>query len=234
MAGKHDKDSLLKSPYFCMMPWVHMHFIPNSTAHLCCISDVKKPIGKFEGKFEQVYNSTEMKKIRLDMLGGKPIEACQRCYELEKNDIYSLRQNSLNKFQKYFEEVQNTNDDGGINSFRMRYLDIRFNNGCNFRCQTCGPTFSSAWYADQKRLYPLWQGQPMTMVAHSEKLWSELEPSLKFVEEAYFAGGEPLITEEVYKIMDYWIEHGHFDLDIGFTTNFSNLTYKSKNIIDYW
>ncbi len=234
MAGKPDKETLLNSPYFCMMPWVHMHLIPNSTAHLCCISDVKKPIGKFEGNFESVYNSSEMKKARLGMLNGQPIEACQRCYDLEKNDIYSLRQNSLNKFQKYFEEVQNTNEDGGINSFRMRYLDIRFNNGCNFRCQTCGPTFSSAWYADQKRLYPLWQGQPMTMVANSDKLWSELEPSLKFIEEAYFAGGEPLITEEVYKIMDYWIANGHFDLDIGFTTNFSNLIYKGRNIIDYW
>lgn len=234
MAGKPDKESLLESPYFCMMPWVHFHLIPDSSAHLCCISDIKKPIGKFTGDFQSIYNSPEMKDARQRMLTGQPVAACERCYSLERNKIYSLRQNSLTKFTKYFDEVEQTGPDGSVKSFRMRYLDIRFNNGCNFRCQTCGPTFSTAWQAEHKRMHPNLPAQSMTVVAEGEKLWSELEPSLLHVEEAYFAGGEPLITDEIYKIMDYWIEKGHFDHDIGFTTNFSNLSYKGKNIIDYW
>jgi len=57
---------------------------------------------------------------------------------------------------------------------------------------------------------------------------------LDTVEEVYFAGGEPLITEEHYKILDYWIETNKKDVRIGYTTNFSLMNYKKKSIYDYW
>ena len=53
------------------------------------------------------------------------------------------------------------------------------------------------------------------------------------VEEACWAGGEPIITEEHYKILDFWIEND-IDVRLRYTTNFSNLYFKKKSILEYW
>jgi hypothetical protein len=57
---------------------------------------------------------------------------------------------------------------------------------------------------------------------------------LPVVEEVYFAGGEALITDEHYQILDYWLENNRRDVRLRYTTNFSNFRYKQKSIVDYW
>lgn len=234
MTGTPDKDKLMTSEYFCMMPWTHLHFWPDSTAHLCCVSDSTKPLGKYDGDMKNIYNSERMKQVRLNMLGNKPTEECTRCYQLEKNKIYSLRQNSNLKYAKHFESVEKTKADGSVDEFLIRYLDIRFSNKCNLRCRSCGPGLSSAWYNDQIQMYGSWSEKQVVGIDKREEFWNDLIPSLAHVEEAYFAGGEPLLTDEVYDVLDYWLQTNHLNVEIGFTTNFSILNYKNKNILDYW
>ena len=50
----------------------------------------------------------------------------------------------------------------------------------------------------------------------------------------YFAGGEPLMNDIHWKILDILIKYEKYDLPINYNTNFSLLTYKGKNILDYW
>jgi hypothetical protein len=55
------------------------------------------------------------------------------------------------------------------------------------------------------------------------------------VQEVYFAGGEVIITPEHYECLDYWIENGlNEQIELTYTTNFSVLKYKDKNLIEYW
>lgn len=235
MAGKVNKQDIPNSKNFCMMPWVHMHLWPNSSAHYCCVSDSSKPIGMYDGDLGKLANADTIKQVRKNMLHDLPSEACKRCYELEKNGVYSLRKNSNSKFSKYFEEVERTAADGSIEKLTMRYLDIRFSNRCNLKCRSCGPELSSSWVPDQKKLFPGdWDNKPTIIEIDKQKLWADLMPHLLHIEEAYFAGGEPLITEEIYSILDYWLENNYTTPQIGFTTNFNNLNFKSKNIIEYW
>jgi hypothetical protein len=231
---KLTKEELLKSEHFCMLPWLHLHFWPDSTGHLCCISDSTKPVGKYEGSLEAVYNSKDMTKIRKNMLANQPTPQCTRCYSLEKNQIHSLRQTANAKYAKHFEKVEKTRPDGSVPEFSMHYLDIRFSNKCSFRCRSCGPGLSSSWYNDQVAMFGSWNQKQIVSIEMKEKFWEDIKPSLGQIEEAYFAGGEPLITDEVYEIMDYWLEINHLNVQIGFTTNFSNFNYKTKNIIEYW
>jgi hypothetical protein len=229
-----EKDILLKSENFCMLPWSHLHFWPDSSAHLCCISDSNQPIGKYTGSLEAVYNSEKMKTVRKNMLENKPSPECTRCYQLEKNGIYSLRKTANAEYGKHFNAVGKTQTDGSVSEFNMRYLDIRFSNKCSFKCRSCGPMLSSSWYNDQVGIYGSWHEKQIISIEEKEKFWNDLVPHLGNIQEAYFAGGEPLITDEVYDIMDHWLEINHWDVQIGFTTNFSNFNYKTKNIIEYW
>jgi sulfatase maturation enzyme AslB (radical SAM superfamily) len=62
----------------------------------------------------------------------------------------------------------------------------------------------------------------------------ELEPLLDSVERVYWAGGEPLITEEHYRILDKWIAMGKRDVKMDYTTNFTQMRYKRKTAFEYW
>jgi hypothetical protein len=227
-----NKDFLLKkSKNFCMLPWVHFHMWPDSKVFPCCISDSFFPVAKYEGSLKEVWNSPKMRELRRDMLIDRSTSACGRCYELEAVGVQSLRTCSNDSFGKHFDAVETTQEDGTVDKIQLRYLDVRFSNLCNFKCRTCGPDLSSAWVDDHNALH----GKlPWKVLKVGSRLWEELEPLLEQVETAYFAGGEPIICDELYQILDHWIKIGHLNVALGYTTNFSILKYKDKNVLDYW
>jgi hypothetical protein len=232
---KFDKEILLqKSKNFCMLPWVHLHIWPDSKVFPCCISDSSEPLSTYRGSLSEVWNSENMRRLRRNMIDDKPTSRCRRCYEIEGLGASSLRQSSNRVFGKHFDSVATTQIDGTVEKIQMRYLDIRFSSLCNFKCRTCGPDLSSAWVDDHNAIYGKGGSLPWKILRVGAELWEELRPLLGQVESAYFAGGEPIICDELYQVLDHWIEIGHTHLDLGYTTNFSHLKFKNKNVLDYW
>jgi hypothetical protein len=62
---------------------------------------------------------------------------------------------------------------------------------------------------------------------------NQLSTHYEYVEEIYFAGGEPLISEHHYTILDELIKRKQDPL-LRYSTNLSKITYKNRNIFDYW
>ena len=94
MDNKTDKEleELVKGDAFCVLPWIHMHPWPDGRVFTCCLSEHDQPIGNLnEQTLEEVYNSETMKQFRLDMLAGKKISNCNRCYEQEGYGHETLR-----------------------------------------------------------------------------------------------------------------------------------------------
>jgi sulfatase maturation enzyme AslB (radical SAM superfamily) len=231
------KDELLASRSFCMLPWVHLHFWPNGSAYPCCIWNSDLPVGEYSAQtsLEEIWNGEAMRELRRDLLAGKDAEGCRRCYTLEdQGHLTTLRRMSLEAYHQHWDLIDETTSDGTAPQLRMAYLDIRFSNLCNLRCQTCGPELSSAWYDDQVALYGPQKKPKNIQIGPGEKFWQELEPLLLTVEKAYFAGGEPLVSDEQYRVLDFWTRNNYFDVQINYTTNFTLLTHKSARILDYW
>jgi sulfatase maturation enzyme AslB (radical SAM superfamily) len=61
-----------------------------------------------------------------------------------------------------------------------------------------------------------------------------IKKHLPTVEHIYFAGGEPLLMDEHWQILDLLDEHKKYDVSLMYSTNLSILKYKNKNAIDYW
>lgn len=237
MSKDKKKFQLEQSKVFCMLPWVHLHFLPDGGAHACCLSDSTKPFGNFSEtpSIVELWNSEKAKELRSNMIADKPSALCGRCYELEDHGVYTLRKMANESFGKDWEsKIPATKKDGEIKDPKMKYLDVRFSNICNFKCQTCGPQFSSSWHDDQKAMYPGYVGKKLTRVDPSEEFMAQLKPMLLETEKVYFAGGEPIITEEIYEVLEHWIEKKKFDVEVAFTTNFSVIKFGKKNILDYW
>ena len=225
------------SKNFCVLPWIHMHVWPNGKTFPCCLTPYSEDIGDANSGLKAVWNGDKMKQLRLNMLSDKPSVGCQRCYEHESTGYESLRVNANRDYNHWREyALNNTNDDGSVDEMRLVYLDIRFSNLCNLSCRTCGPALSSSWYDDSLALgdigpqWPKFQRLRTTV----DDLWSELEPNLEHVEGIYFAGGEPLMMEEHYRILNYLIERGKTDVTINYNTNFTTLKYKDQDVIELW
>lgn len=219
-----------------------MHFWPNGDVFPCCIADSSMALGSFsEHSITDIWNAEPMRMLRRNMLEGKPSKACSRCYVLE-NDTHldTLRKTSNRNFSRHFELVESTKADGSVEKMRMAYLDVRFSNLCNLRCLTCGPLLSSAWYEDQVAAYGDPGHEKVLRVGSArgqqgpQQFWEELKPQLLDVEQVYFAGGEPLLAEEHYRVLEYWLDHGKTDVDLTYTTNFTTLGTGRWDVLKLW
>ena len=227
---------LKNSKHFCMMPWVHMHLWPAGYTYPCCMSDPDLPIGNTKTQsLQEIWNGPELRKIRTNMLQDQPSPECRRCYELEQNGMSTLRTGSIQNYAHHWSRIESTDDDGAAGDVNMAYMDIRFNNLCNLKCRSCGPQFSSSWFEDHKQMYGKLD-HPKILKVRDDMLnfMDELEPLLATVERVYWAGGEPLITDEHYRILDKWIAMGKRDVKMDYTTNFTQMGYKKKTAFEYW
>ena len=235
-------DLLMDSKTFCMLPWMHMHAFPDGRAYPCCLSDYWHPVGDLrKNTMEEVWNQDAYKTMRTNMLAGKECKECTKCYEQEQHGAFSMRNDSNRNYGHHIAEAEQTNVDGSVDDFKIRYWDVRFSNLCNFSCRSCGPIFSSNWYNDHVKLYnrkPDVLGRDMARVEYTagneESMLEQMEPHIPHLEQVYFAGGEPLIMKEHYYLLEKLIEHGKTDIRIQYNTNFSEMRYKDKHVYDYW
>lgn len=229
-------EELKKSKHFCLMPWLHLHMWPAGYTYPCCMSDPDFPVGNTQDQsLQDIWNGPEMRQLRLNMLADKPSKECRRCYELEENGVSTLRTGSFINFPNHWDKVNSTEEDGSAGAVNMAYLDIRFSNLCNLKCRSCGPQFSSSWFEDHKEMYGNVQHNKILKVRDDMKnFMDELYPMLDTVERVYWAGGEPLITEEHYQILDYWISQNNKSVKMDYTTNFTQMRFKKKSIFEYW
>lgn len=231
------RDKIEASGTFCALPWIHLHSTPEGVAAPCCISkSCNTPIGmgdtKKQGLMELV-NSPQMKQLRLDMLDGKRSDECTICYNQEDVGIVSNRQTTFSTHPVAVDDACNfTNDDGSLEHFNMRYFDVRFSNICNFKCRSCGQEYSTQWEQENSRANVPWARE--IAKNNNKEFLQDILDQIPNMEIAYFAGGEPLITDQHYIILEEMIRQKKTDIVLRYTTNLSNLKFKSKDLLGLW
>jgi radical SAM protein with 4Fe4S-binding SPASM domain len=220
---------------FCILPWIHIYSNPDGSVLPCCISDYRMPLGNIQtNTIDDVWNNEKYKTLRKNMLTGKECNECSACYKSEKNGNISLRQSKLDDFAKFISLSKKTNLDGSLDNLNLKYFDIRWSNICNFKCRTCSSTYSSSWAAEdntqgyQKEVFIYAGGK------NNDDLYKQFLPHFHKIEEIYFAGGEPLLTDKHYDILEYLISIKKRNIRLRYNTNLSNLKYKDKNLIELW
>ena len=215
---------------FCIAPWMHMHVEPDGNVQLCCASNWKhehqKSLGNLnENTPEEIWNGKQMRMVRKNMLAGRKMpQYCSPCYDREAGAINQTERQRFNReFANTFELVPTTQDDGTLDTLKLKYLDIRFNNLCNLKCRTCGPDWSTSWANEMGIEKPLLYNDT----------WRKLLPYLDQLEKVYFAGGEPLMTPEHYDFLEQLVEI-NTDIELLYTSNFSRLELKNRHVMDYW
>ena len=236
---EQEKFLLTESSTFCMYPWIHFHAYPTGAAYPCCMADMEFPIGDMrKNTIKDIWNQAPMKEIRKQMLNEKSVSACNRCYEQESIGVMSGRMSANKHHGHLIDRIHETKEDGTLDRFELTYWDIRFSNLCNLSCRSCGHIFSSSWYQDQAKLAgPEWKKthKVLNYAGRFETdAWDQLVDHIEHVEQIYFAGGEPLLMEEHYKILDELIKLKKFDVRLVYNTNFTHTNLKDRSVFEYW
>jgi radical SAM protein with 4Fe4S-binding SPASM domain len=227
-----EKFLLKESKTFCVYPWIHLHAYPTGEAYPCCHSEMKFPVGNCRHQtLEEIWKDQPMQKLRADMLSETPNPACGRCYEQEESGFFSGRKSANKHHGHHVKKIEKT-------PFEMTYWDIRFSNLCNLKCRSCGHIFSSQWYQDQAKLAGGKWKDRNTVLNYAGRtetdMWEQLLPHIDYVEQIYFAGGEPLLMEEHYRILDELVRRERFDVRLIYNTNFTHTDLKGQSVFEYW
>jgi MoaA/NifB/PqqE/SkfB family radical SAM enzyme len=230
---------LTESKTFCMYPWTHLHAYPTGHAYLCCMTDMEFPIGNCRtNTMKEIWNDRPMRKVRQAMLTEESVDACNRCYEQEASGFMSGRLSANKHHGHHIKKVAKTQEDGTLEDFELTYWDIRFSNLCNLSCRSCGHIFSSSWYQDQAKLAgPEWKKthKVLNYAGRFETdAWEQLVEHIDHVEQIYFAGGEPLLMEEHYRILDELVRRKKFNVRLIYNTNFTRTEFKDQSVFEYW
>ena len=231
-----EKELLLDSETFCILPWMHLHSYPDGRAYPCCFAFDRTSVGDLNTEsMEEVFNGEKMKKMRVNMLEGKKCKECVKCYDQEKSGFFSLRLSSNKHFGHNIPLVHNTLPDGKAD-FVIKYWDIRFSNLCNMACRSCGTWFSSNWYEDHKKITgsPPNHAKIMKVGRSTNDIWEQLLDQFDNVEQFYFAGGEPIIMEEHYRILKELDKRKMYHVRLIYNTNFSKTAFKDIDVFELW
>jgi radical SAM protein with 4Fe4S-binding SPASM domain len=228
------------SKSFCVLPWVHLNVQPNGDIYPCCMAPYGKSIGNTtDNTLEEIWNGDDMKTIRKEMLVGERPKLCERCFLIEDSGLLSPRNTHNHFFDKDVNNlIKDTNPETGHNDkFVLKYWDFRWSNICNFKCRMCGAFSSSKWYEDEGALYGTVMKNNGLLHFNSESredIFKYVDRFINDVEEIYFAGGEPLIMDEHYIILEKLIAAGRTNVRIRYNTNFSHIKFKKWDLHGLW
>lgn len=233
--GIFDKSVSIKNT-LCLYPWIHLYVNPQGQIGTCCEFNENYALGHIStDSLNDIVNGSQLKKIRKQMLAGERPDSCSVCWTKEDNNIKSTRQQVNSEWSKYLDLANHTLADGTFEQFKFKHLDFRASNICNLRCRMCSGKFSSRIAQEESDIYN--DDRFIELKLTDQEINSTLEfieLHINDLESVYFAGGEPLIMEEHYRILDLLIKHNRTDIAISYNTNLTLLKYKNLNVVDYW
>ena len=243
---------MTNSKTFCMHPFTGLATREDGGIQVCCRSH---PVGFIQDNtLEEIWNNENMCRIRKQVLNGKRPRECEPCFSLEDQGVESLRQRHVAgvipeaRINLYPNAVDKLNDDYTM-PFDIPTMEIKLNNLCNLKCRMCHPMDSTSWndwlaveefYVKENNIMvDLINKHNLKVKPHLDKFednpnwWNSFEKLLPYFRRVEFAGGEPLMDPQHYKILDMLAPYGH-QIEIKYATNLSMLGKSNRTIWQYW
>ena len=241
------------SPSFCSAKWLQTTlYLQNGYNHSCHHpSPHKIPVEEVEANPAALHNSAFKKEQRAKMLKGERPKECDYCWNIEDlgKGYFSDRHTKTADYWAWH-RVDETAQSDPYDDIYPSYLEISFSNACNFACAYCTPEASSKWMKDIKSNGPY----PVEFGSHHldglrdlgkipyrtdeynpyvnafNKWFPEALPHLKVFR---ITGGEPTMSKDFWKTLDFIIENPREDLEISINTNLGVPKELIDRLIEY-
>lgn len=217
----------------CAYPWNNLTIDPDGKVRPCCKyeSYYADPSGKYlninQQSLGQIWDSTAIENLKKSFLAGKKLKECSRCWDEEKIGMRSMRQEAF---------LHRPNAEySTLKSSAPKSLDIKLNNLCNLKCRICGPWLSTKWIAEAQDTGK-WNVDEFIKISKSSFLdnssnKASLESWAGDLELVEIFGGEPLINEDFYQVLEILTQKEN-SKNISVILN-SNGTIFSDKLVEY-
>ena len=235
-----------------MHPFTGLATREDGAVCVCCRSH---PIGNIQWqRLEDIWNNNTMKHIRKQVLNGERPKECEPCFSLEDQGVESLRMRHIAgkipeaRINLYPDAVSKIREDFTM-PFEIPTMELKLNNLCNLKCRMCHPMDSTSWndwsvvkefYKNEGNImYTIVEEHNLEQKPHLDKFqdnpewWASLEKNLPYFRRVEFAGGEPLMDPQHYRILDMLVPYGD-KIEIKYATNLSMLGKSNRTIWEYW
>lgn len=242
--AKKTKDKLESiSPTMCMAKWlqVSMH-LPQGLTQSCYHPPTHKiPLNELAITPKALHNTHEKVLQRKQMWEGERPKGCQYCWNIEDApDGPHLSDRHYRSSEWWVEDAWDEVVNGGWDeNINPRYVEVNFNQACNFKCTYCSPHLSTEWEKEIKEqgAFKMPNGlihndinslkniglMPIDVsikdnpyVAAFWEWWPDLYKDLKVFR---MTGGEPLMDKNTFKVLDYVNVHPNTSLELSITSN---------------
>jgi pyruvate-formate lyase-activating enzyme len=213
---------------FCPYAWMHLSAATDGNIRLCCnVTDSDPRIKDNNGDnmhvsdiktIQDAFNTDMYKDIRKKMIAGEKVDLCQRCYDVENNGGWSIRNNAVKHFG-IDEYVDNTDSTGYSKNIEIRSLDFSWSNYCNLKCKMCSPDATNQLVEEFIHFGENYRDVDLDKWTF-DALYDTLETVSPNLKEILVTGGEPLLNKDFLKYIDYLVEKDYAkDIVLLFHTN---------------
>lgn len=232
-ASKQFGDDMARSG-ICVMPWVNLHVSTNGSLAPCC--SFQGSIGNLSGMtMEEAWNSAKLAEIRRQFFDGEKVKERWKCIDREVHEGSSMRTEKNANFGDWYERLQQNSSIDEVVPPHPVALDLRFSNLCNFKCRSCWHGASSKWFTDSKAMgLEVGPNAEIRSFRSLSDAVSQVSAGFAYLEEIYFAGGEPLIQAEHYAMLKLLIERERTDVRLSYNTNLSLMQLGGVSVFDLW
>ena len=239
------------SKSFCGAKWYNATiWLGNGTTTSCHHPPAHKiPLEEVALSYKALHNTTYKKAVRKEMMEGIRPKECEYCWKIEdlgEDKVSDRVYKSVIYTDQELKDAKNVM--GYTEDVDLKTLEIAFDANCNFGCSYCNASFSTTWQKDIKMFGPYQNlvsdgaaafqhdgshampyGRKNKDNPYVEAFWKWWEAELQFsLRELRVTGGEPSMSPDFWKLMDWW--KAHPECEVPFAVN-SNLGQK-KELLD--
>jgi len=225
---------------FCLAKWhmvtIHLHTGDNHSCYHPSMHRVS--VEEIKENPAALHNSKYKKQQRKAMLEGERPSECSYCWALEDVGQLSDRHLRSQEFESTRPSIDTVADLPWDADVYPRYMELSFGSECQMKCMYCAPTISSAWEGEIKKHgeYPLeylpnrrqYAINPKGRTVYKEEdnpyidaFWKWFPECYKNLETLRVTGGEPLLSTNFMKMLDYIEDNPRPDLQFAINSNMS-------------
>ena len=235
-----------------MHPFTGLATREDGAIKACCRSH---PVGNIQCQsLEDIWNNGTMKRIRQQVLNNERPKECEPCFNLEDQGVESLRMRHIAgkipeaRINLYPNALEKLNSDFSM-PFEIPTMELKLNNLCNLKCRMCHPGDSTSWNdwdqveefykAENNIIFTLVEENNLKNKPHLDKFqdnpdwWASLERLLPHFRRVEFAGGEPLMDPQHYRILDMLKPYAD-QIQLKYATNLTMLGKGRRTVHEYW
>lgn len=234
------------SPTFCIAKWKQSTiYLQTGQTHSCHHPSTHAiPTGEIEQDPSSLHNTERKVGFRRELLRGIQTPDCNYCWRVE--DLGQTSDRVLKSTEPwarpYFEEAR---DNLRVNP---SYLEVSFDSTCNLKCAYCGPTLSSKWQEEIEEHGAYENGHQNPHLLKRVGRWPQLNREHNPYKEAFWewwpslypdlhvfriTGGEPLLSKDTWRVLDWILENPSPDLTVSINTNLSVPDPLIRKLVEY-